>query len=142
MKIKTDKHLSCLANAAGKTTKEMGEALINSLLSYNKELDDMENWGSDLMMILSGDTLIKDLIEILKKSGIEKVTCDLVDEFMHCELEGNGNCPCCGGDLKLYDKIGHVDGSGDYYTPGEWIVDEYIYTCPICGEIVKSEKEL
>ena len=31
---------------------------------------------------------------------------------------------------------------GDYYTPNSYKIDYYIYHCAVCGETIKSEKEL
>lgn len=142
MKIKTDKHLSCLANAAGKTSEQMARSLAKELMAFDERLDNPENWGCALEMILPGQTLVSDLIKVMKRAGIKNGSWELFEEFLYCELMGDGDCPCCGGDLILYDEIGHDDGSGDCDTPNGWIVDEYIYTCPICGEIVKSKIEL
>ncbi len=51
-------------------------------------------------------------------------------------------CPHCGGELKFVETEGHELKDGDYYTPNSYVIDNYVYRCAECGEIIKSEKEL
>ncbi len=142
MKIRANEHLSRLADAAGKTTEQMTRSLAKALMIFDESIDASENWGCALETVLPGQTLVSDLIKVMERAGIKNGSWELFEDFLCCELMGDGDCPCCGGDLKLYDEIGHDDGSGDCDTPSGWVVDEYVYTCPVCGEIVKSKIEL
>ena len=55
---------------------------------------------------------------------------------------GDGDCPHCGGELEFVETEGHELKDGDYYTPNSYIVDNYVYRCVECGEIIKTPNEL
>ena len=54
----------------------------------------------------------------------------------------DGKCPECGGELRFVETEGHELRDGDYYTPNSYIIDNYVYQCRECGEIIKSKKEI
>ena len=57
-------------------------------------------------------------------------------------LWGDGDCPYCGGELRFVRTEGHELQDGDRWTPNSYVIDNYVYECPVCGEIIKSKKEL
>lgn len=58
------------------------------------------------------------------------------------EIIQSGHCPCCGGELILFDTIGHRIPSHDYDLPDYYEIDYYIFNCQDCGETIKTENEI
>lgn len=65
---------------------------------------------------------------------------DTPDNWGESVLTATG--PHCGGELEFVETEGHELKDGDYYTPNSYIVDNYVYRCVECGEIIKTPNEL
>ena len=137
MRIRDDKNLQLLAEAAGVESKEMGEAILKSLLAYDSEIDNEDNYGLDIVNVLDEDIPLSKLGQILDEAGLCRRNEEIMDAFFACRLMGDGDCPECGSEMNYNDTIGHEDNDGDYYTPNGYIVDYEVYVCPNCGEIKK-----
>lgn len=70
------------------------------------------------------------------------IPANVFDSFTRLIVMGDGDCPHCGGNLKYKETVGHELKDGDYWTPNSWVADYYVYTCPICGETIKTPNEL
>lgn len=52
------------------------------------------------------------------------------------------HCPECGAELSFWGNEGHELNDGDYWTPPTYEIDCYVYKCPVCGEIYKTQNAL
>lgn len=146
MKFKIDNNLERLASVWGLTERPQLEKFSADLCAYMVHAgiieDTPDNWGESVL-IATGPQYVKDVCDLL--AGFLKVSrihTDTFDAFCRLTVVGNGDCPKCGGELKLKDTIGHELNDGDYFTPPSYVVDYYEYECPICGETIKSKNEL
>lgn len=146
MKFKIDNNLERLASVWGLTERPQLEKFSADLCAYMVHAgiieDTPDNWGESVL-IATGPQYVKDVCDLL--AGFLKVSrihTDTFDAFCRLVIVGNGDCPKCGGNLKLKDTIGHELNDGDYFTPPSYVVDYYEYECPICGETIKSKNEL
>lgn len=56
--------------------------------------------------------------------------------------EGYPICPDCGEILDFIETEGHDESSGLWDVPPAYIIDAWVYRCPICGRYFKSDNEL
>ena len=82
------------------------------------------------------------LAEYLYNDETHSIPADVFDAFCALIVWGDGDCPHCGGELEFVETEGHELKDGDYYTPNSYIVDNYVYRCVECGEIIKTPNEL
>lgn len=146
MKFKIDNNLERLASiwciAERPELEKFSAELCAHLVHAGIIEDTPDNWGESVLIAM-GPQYVKDVCDLL--SGFLKVSrihTDTFDAFCSLIVMGDGDCPNCGGELKLKDTIGHELNDGDYFTPPSYVVDYYEYECPICGETIKSKNEL
>ena len=72
----------------------------------------------------------------------ERMTSDDLETLCKLVVLRDDTCPYCGSEVDEYDREGHDNEDGDYWTPSTWTVDFYIYRCRECGEKFKSKVEL
>ncbi len=98
------------------------------------------------VMEATGPRYVKDvcavLAEYLYGDDEHSISADVFDAFCKLVIIGDGGCPDCGGELEYMETEGHELKDGDYLTPNSYVIDNYVYRCRECGEIIKSEKEL
>lgn len=82
------------------------------------------------------------LAEYLYNDETHSIPADVFDAFCALIVWGDGDCPHCGGKLEFVETEGHELNDGDYFTPNSYIVDNYVYRCVECGEIIKTPNEL
>lgn len=146
MKFKIDNNLERLASiwciAERPELEKFSAELCAHLVHAGIIEDTPDNWGESVLIAM-GPQYVKDVCDLL--AGFLKVSrihTDAFDAFCRLIVMGDGNCPNCGGELKFSETIGHELKDGDYYTPNSYVIDYYVYHCPICGEIIKSKNEL
>ena len=104
-----------------------------------------DNFGASVLTA-TGPQYVSDvcavLAEYLYDDESHSVPADVFDAFCALIVMGDGDCPHCGGNLIFGETEGHELNDGDYYTPNSYEIDYYIYHCAVCGETIKSEKEL
>ena len=105
--------------------------------------DDYANYGVNLMRA-TGPQYVSDVHAVLADYlGIGMaIPSDVFRAFCRLMVMGDGNCPYCGGELEEMTPEGHELNDGTYLTPNSYIVDKYVYHCPICGETIKLDYEL
>lgn len=147
MKFKIDENLQRIASEIiGPVDLNMvAENLCKRFIDAGMIEDTPDNWGESVL-IATGPQYVSDVCAILSKflygDESHSITADVFDAFCGLTIRGNGDCPNCGGELKFDETIGHELKDGDYYTPNSYVIDYYVYHCPICGEIIKSKNEL
>ena len=144
MRFKIDKYLEQVA--AAKVAPVDAETVAVDLCKYmiNAGIieDTNEHWGESVL-IATGPQYVKDICDLLAGYlGVDRIHTDVFDAFCRLTVMGDGDCPKCGGELIYDETIGHELNDGDLYTPPSYVVDYYVYHCPICGETIKSETEL
>lgn len=146
MKFKIDNNLERLASiwciAERPELEKFSAELCAHLVHAGIIEDTPDNWGESVLIAM-GPQYVKDVCDLL--AGFLKVSrihTDTFDAFCSLIVMGDGDCPKCGGELKFDETIGHELKDGDYYTPNSYVIDYYVYHCPICGEIIKSKNEL
>lgn len=127
------------------TKKDIGRGLCAHLVKNGIIEDENEHWGESVL-IATGPRYVKDvcaaLAAYLYDDETRSIPADVFDAFCRLTVMGDGDCPKCGGELKYKETIGHELNDGDRWTPNSYVVDYYVYECPICGETIKSETEL
>ena len=107
--------------------------------------DPTENWGESVL-IATGPQYVSDvcavLAEYLYNDETHSIPADVFDAFCALIVWGDGDCPHCGGELEFVETEGHELKDGDYNTPNSYVVDNYVYRCVECGEIIKTPNEL
>ena len=144
MRFKIDENLNRVA--AAKVAPVAPETVAVDLCKYmiNAGIieDTTEHWGESVL-IATGPRYVKDICDLLAGYlGVSRIHTDVFDAFCRLTVVGDGDCPHCGGELIYDETIGHELNDGDYFTPPSYVVDYYVYHCPVCGEIIKSEKEI
>ena len=91
---------------------------------------------------LIGDKSPADVCAILAPYMRVPVTVEILNAFCGLTVIGDGLCPHCGGELKFVETEGHELHDGTHDVPNSYIIDKYVYTCPLCGETIKSDKQL
>lgn len=142
MILKQDKNLAVIAERAQKDIAEVAYILTQGLLNAGLIKDDDEYYGVALKDCVDGSTPVSTIVDIIKQTGIAAVIDTDYDAFIECIVMGDGQCPECGGFLRLADYEGHKLNDGDYYMPDTFVIDEYIYRCPICGYEIRTEKDM
>lgn len=100
-----------------------------------------ESYGATMRELL-GDRNPADVCKIIEDCLKIPVTIEMLADFLTLTVIGDRNCPACGGELKFVETEGHELHDGTHDVPISYIIDKYVYTCPVCGETIKSDKEL
>lgn len=147
MRFKIDKNLELIAKEiiGPADLSFVAENLCQRFINAGLIEDTPDNYGENTMVAL-GDCMVADVCKVLAKylydDETHSVPADVFDALCKTVLMGEYDCPKCGGKL-IYDGTkGHELQDGDYYTPNSYVIDFYLYHCPICGETIKSKNEL
>lgn len=147
MRFKIDKNLELIAKGiiGPVDLSFVAENLCRRFVDAGLIEDTPDNYGENTMVAL-GDCMVADVCKVLAKylydDETHPVPADVFDALCKTILMGEYDCPKCGGKL-IYDGTkGHELKDGDYYTPNSYVIDFYLYHCPICGETIKSKNEL
>ena len=144
MKLKIDDNLKKVAAAVATEcdlsiiSHLLGEKLVSSEIIA----DVPENYGLTIMEAAAKVQAYKVVFTLAEYLGTPSMSMEVFDAFCACVVMGDGDCPECGGNLHFFGTDGHEGRDGDYEHPNSWIVDKYVYKCPVCGEEVKSDTEL
>lgn len=150
MKFKIDHNLREIANELRTRPADImlplvSKELCRRFINAGMIEDTPDNYGESVL-IATGPHYVKDICELLAEylynEKTHPINADVFDAFCRLTVIGDGDCPKCGGELKFDETIGHELKDGDYYTPNSYVIDYYVYHCPICGEIIKSKNEL
>ena len=145
MKIKIDENLNRVAAAKAARPETVSVELCAALVDAGMIEDATENWGESVL-IATGPQYLEDVCAVLAKylygDESRSIPADLFDAFCHLIVVGDGGCPHCGGELKYVGSEGHEIKDGNYYTPNSYIVDNFVYSCELCGEIFRTPNEL
>lgn len=145
MKFKIDKNLQRLADEMFADPVVVADKLCKYFIAAGMFADDWSNYGSTVREVV-GKQHVKDFCPLLAGyiygDASRIISSELYDAFCNLTIMGEDDCPYCGGELRFVEIDGHELNDGDYYVPNSYIVDNYIYKCCVCGEIIKSEKEL
>ena len=146
MRFKRNNELFRFVKMVSETTKkDIGRGLCAHLVKSGIIEDANEHWGESVL-IATGPQYVSDvcavLAEYLYDDETHSIPADVFDAFCRLTVMGDGDCPKCGGELIYDETIGHELNDGDRFTPPSYVVDYYVYHCPICGETIKSETEL
>lgn len=146
MRFKRNNELFRFVKMVSETTKkDIGRGLCAHLVKTGIIEDPNDHWGESVL-IATGPRYVKDvcaaLAAYLYDDETRSIPADVFDAFCALTIVGDGDCPKCGGELIYDETIGHELNDGDRFTPPSYVVDYYVYHCPICGETIKSETEL
>lgn len=144
MRFKIDKYLEQVAAAkvAPVDTETVAVDLCKYMINAGIIEDTPEHWGESVL-IATGPQYVKDICDLLAGYlGVDRIHTDVFDAFCRLTVVGDGDCPKCGGELKFIEKEGHELNDGDYFTPNSYVIDNYVYRCVECGEIIKTPNEL
>lgn len=147
MRFKIDKNLFRVAaeSVAPVEMEPFAVDLCAALIDAGMIEDPNDHWGESVL-IATGPRYVKDVCAVLAGflygDKTRSIPADVFDAFCRLTVMGDGDCPKCGGELIYDETIGHELNDGDRFTPPSYVVDYYVYHCPVCGEIIKSEKEL
>lgn len=142
MRFKIDENLRKIATAKQADAETVAVELCAYMVNAGIVEDAPEHWGESVL-IASGPHYVKDVCDLLAGYlNAPRIHTDIFDAFCRLIVMGDGDCPKCGGELKYKETIGHELNDGDRWTPNSYVVDYYVYECPICGETIKSETEL
>ena len=145
MRFKIDENLKRVAAAKAVRPETVAVELCSALVDTGMIEDPTEYWGESVL-IATGPQYVSEvcavLAEYLYNDETHSIPADVFDAFCALIVWGDGDCPHCGGELEFVEIDGHELKDGDYYTPNSYIVDNYVYRCVECGEIIKTPNEL
>lgn len=147
MRFKIDKNLFRVAaeSVAPVEMEPFAVGLCAALIDAGMIEDPNGHWGESVL-IATGPRYVKDvcavLAEYLYNDETHSIPADVFDAFCALIVVGDGDCPHCGGELVFVETDGHELNDGDYYTPNSYVIDNYVYRCVECGEIIKTPNEL
>ena len=147
MRLKIDKNLNVVAAAkvAPVDPEIVAVELCARFIDAGMIKDTPDNWGESVL-IATGPRYVKDvcavLAEYLYNDETHSIPADVFDAFCALIVVGDGDCPHCGGELVFVETDGHELNDGDYNTPNSYVIDNYVYRCVECGEIIKTPNEL
>lgn len=148
MRFKVDDNMKLVAGALlvpasmKKPVETVAVELCQRFVDAGMLNDDPDNYGEPFIRV-TGPQYVSDICQILKEYlYLPKVDTKVFDAVCMLAVIGDGDCPECGSDLKFVETEGHNVKSCDRDCPPDYIIDYYIYQCPLCGKIIKSVKEL
>lgn len=133
MRFKIDENLNRVAAAiaAPVSNETVAVELCQWFIDSGMFEDTPNNYGVTVIQA-TGDKLVSDVCAGLSTflfGECRAIHCDVFDAFCRLVILGDGDCPHCGGELQFVETEGHE-------------IDNYVYRCAECGEIVKTDKEL
>jgi len=144
MRFKIDKNLTRVAAAKGDRPETVAVELLAALVYAGMIGDPNDNCGESVL-IATGPQYVSYicavLAEYLYNDEIRSIPADVFDAFCALIIVGDGDCPNCGGELEFVETEGHELKDGDYNTPNSYVIDNYVYRCVECGEIIKTPNE-
>ena len=145
MRIKIDDNLKKVAAAIQLAPLDLSifaRLLCQKLIASDILSDVPDNYGLTMIQATARARVYDVVFVLIEYLGIPALDMDTFDAFCRCVVIGDGDCPECGGELAFLETEGHELNDGDYFHPNTYEIDQYVYKCRHCGEIVKSEKEL
>lgn len=145
MRFKIDENLKRVAAVKAARPETVAVELLARLSETGMIVEPEEHW-TESVSVAAGTQLVEDvcaeLAEYLYGDESHSIPAEIFDAFCALIIWGDGDCPCCGGELKFIETEGHELNDGDYYTPNSYVIDNYVYECVNCGEILKTPNEL
>lgn len=144
MRFKIDENLKRVAAAkvAPVDPETVAVELCRYMINAGVIEDTNEHWGESVLICDRSPIRQRYLRLLAGYLGVPRIHTDVFDAFCRLTVVGDGDCPKCGGELIYDETVGHELNDGDYFTPPSYVIDYYVYHCPICGETIKSETEL
>ena len=146
MKFKVDSNLRLVAAAMAEPKDP--EAVAVELCEWFINEGYIEMTPANFNVTVSRATVGQNVMDIctilamyLYRDTSKPIPSDVFDAFCALVILPEG-CPHCGGALKFVREEGHEIKDGDYYTPNSFVVDNYVYVCNDCFEIIKSKEQL
>ena len=145
MRFKIDENLKRVADAKAARPETVAVELFDALVDAGMIEDPNDHWNESVF-IATGPRSVKEicavLAEYLYNDETHSIPADIFDAFCALVVWGDGDCPYCGGELEFVEVEGHELKDGDYYTPNSYVIDNWVYRCVECGEIIKTPNEL
>lgn len=142
MRFKINDQLRIIAAAKGETPEAASLSLCQFMIDKGWILDEEDHYGRPVLECFYPRYISDICLLLAKYLGVTTCPLDVFDAFKGLVLWGEGDCPYCGGELRFVRTEGHELQDGDRWTPNSYVIDNYVYECPVCGEIIKSKKEL
>lgn len=144
MKIRESKELRYLANAAGRTTEDAADVMIEAMIKNGITYEDPEVWGQKVgdnleRSINEPEVTLKNLVDVVKATGIETVTSRHIEALTNLVLMGDGDCPECGGEMEVIDGSYECEYGDGYYSEREYRPIWETRRCLNCGHIESNE---
>lgn len=106
-------------------------------------IDDPDEAMGNTISYITGHKLVADvarvLCDFLPKVSISS---DVFDAFRKITIMGDGDCPDCGGWLDEPEEVGEWVRDSDPDIAPVFRTEYYVYTCPVCGKQIKTNKKL
>lgn len=145
MKFKIDENLKMVADAKAAAPEIVSVELCARMIE-KKMIADTEDNICETVLNATGPVYVSEvcgvLAEYLYGDNEHSIPFDIFNAFCEIIIIGEGDCPECGGKFDFYETEGHELKDGDRDTPNSYIVDNYVYRCADCGEIVKTPNAL
>lgn len=144
MRFKIDENLHVVAGVVPER-ENVASDLCRRFVDAGMIADNADNYGTSILLAL-GPQYLSDVVEILSgylyNDPAHPVPSLIWDAFCRLIVMGDGDCPECGGTLKLVDMEGDELKDGDCLHPNTFVPRTWIYKCAECGNIVKTNTEL
>lgn len=131
--------MAIVAARANKHVADVSYILTNGLMNAGLISDDFDYYGVALRECVDSETPIATLIDIIKQTGIESVNDTTYDAFLGCIVMGDGDCPECGGELKLRVHETCEIPSGNYDVPPDYEVEYEYWSCDVCDYKIEHD---
>lgn len=147
MRFKIDENLKRVAAemAAPKDAETVSVELCSRFVDAGMIEESCENFGKPVL-VATGPRYVSDVCAILAGylygDESRSISFDVFKAFSALVVMGDGDCPYCGGEMENIETEGHEIKDGDRYTPNSYVIDNYVYECRECGEIIKLKTEL
>lgn len=145
MQFKIDENLRIVADAKGEHQHSIVARELCARCIDAGYIEMVPANFNNTVLLATGPQYVSDvcavLADYLYNDEFHSIPADVFDAFCKLVIVSDG-CPKCGGELRFVETEGHELNDGDYYTPNSYVIDNYVYQCQECGEIIKSEKEL
>ena len=150
MKFKIDDNLKRVAAAMAEAPEATSYNLMQHLSGCGLlDEEDEANYGRTVSDILADIDLFR-ITEALAQYQLAtgnfgegtalSITSDVFDAFCALVALGDGNCPECGAWLKCEPQYMTKGRTHDY--PGDDIIYEYVYDCPVCDFHAVTSKDI
>ena len=125
-----------------KPATAISEELAATFIEAGLFEDITNNYGDTFINVAGCNQMFSILDALTKYCGVDGIRPETWDALCACILIGDGDCPECGGELRFLETEGHKLNDGDRWIPDSYEIDNYVYRCAVCGEIIKSKTEL